>query len=270
MRRLFGPTGRRVAGLLMLPVLVVMLFPFYVIGRGAMTFEDETGASHFGMRNWRVLLDHLPVGQQLFNSTIVTVGSVALILAVSTLAAFALTKLRMPLGGPLLGAVAASMMIPMQSIILTEFINFAAFDLADNMLSVIITYAALGVPFGCFLLTAFMRDLPDELVEAAQMDGVPYWLMFLRIIMPLCVPALLAVGVLQFIQIWDDLLVALIFLQEPSVRTITVGLAVLQSGRVLDIPVLLAGSLLSAVPAMAAYLLFQRYLIGGLMLGVGK
>jgi multiple sugar transport system permease protein/raffinose/stachyose/melibiose transport system permease protein len=138
------------------------------------------------------------------------------------------------------------------------------------MLSVIITYAALGVPFGCFLLTAFMRDLSDELVEAAQMDGVLYWQMLLRIILPLSVPALLAVGVLQFIQIWDDLLVALIFLQEPAVRTITVGLAVLQSGRVLDIPVLLAGSLVSAVPAMAAYLLFQRYLIGGLMLGIGK
>src|SRR5579863_5614404 len=107
MRRLFGPNGRRLAGLLLLPVLVVMLFPFYVIGRGAMTFQDETGLSHIGFRNWRVLLAHLPVGQQLLNSTIVTVGSVALILLVSVLAAFALTKLRMPLGGPLLGAVAA-------------------------------------------------------------------------------------------------------------------------------------------------------------------
>ncbi|HUA78218.1 MAG TPA: carbohydrate ABC transporter permease, partial [Acetobacteraceae bacterium] len=142
--------------------------------------------------------------------------------------------------------------------------------LTDNMLSVILTYAALGVPFGCFLLTSFMRDMPDELIEAAQIDGMPYWRMFLHVILPLSTPALLAVGVLQFIQIWDDLLVALIFLQEPTVRTITVGLAVLQSGRVLDIPVLLAGSLLSAVPAMAAYLLFQRYLIGGLMLGIGK
>jgi ABC-type glycerol-3-phosphate transport system permease component len=108
------------------------------------------------------------------------------------------------------------------------------------------------------------------LVEAAQIDGMSYWRIFLNIILPLSAPALLAVAVLQFIQIWDDLLVALIFLQEPAVRTITVGLAVLQSGRVLDIPVLLAGSLLSALPAMLAYLLFQRYLIGGLMLGIGK
>jgi multiple sugar transport system permease protein/raffinose/stachyose/melibiose transport system permease protein len=227
-------------------------------------------AGHLSWRNWQVLFQNLPVLQQLINSTIVTVGSVGVILIISSLAAFALTKLNIPRGGALLGLIGASMMIPMQSMILTEFINFAALGASDNYLSVIATYAALGIPFGTFLMTSFMRDLPDELVEAAQIDGMPYWRIFANVILPLSAPALLAVGVLQFIQIWDDLLVALIFLQEPAVRTITVGLAVLQSGRVLDIPVLLAGSLLSALPAMLAYLLFQRALIGGLTLGIGK
>jgi ABC-type glycerol-3-phosphate transport system permease component len=270
MRVFLGPTARRLLSVVLALVLVVMLFPFYVIGRSAMQIVGPSGEPEFSWRNWTVLFAHLPVVRQLINSTIITLGSVGVILLVSSLAAFALTKLRVRFGGPLLGAVAASMMIPMQSIILTEFINFAGFGLSDNFISVIITYAALGVPFGTFLMTSFMRDVPDELVEAAQIDGMSYWRIFLNIILPLSAPALLAVAVLQFIQIWDDLLVALIFLQEPAVRTITVGLAVLQSGRVLDIPVLLAGSLLSALPAMLAYLLFQRYLIGGLMLGIGK
>jgi multiple sugar transport system permease protein/raffinose/stachyose/melibiose transport system permease protein len=258
------------AGLLLGLVLIVMLFPFYVIGHGSMEAVGPDMVSHFSLQNWRVLFANLPVLQQVFNSTVVTAGSVAVILLISAAAAFALTKLRFRFADQLLGAVAASMMIPMQSIILTEFINFAAFNLVGNFIPVIITYAALGIPFGTFLLTSFMRDLPDELVEAAQIDGMPYWRIFISIILPLSAPALLAVGVLQFIQIWDDLLVALIFLQDPSVRTITVGLAVLQSGRVLDIPVLLAGSMLSALPAMLAYLLFQRALIRGLMLGIGK
>jgi ABC-type glycerol-3-phosphate transport system permease component len=265
MRTFLGPRGRVAATGFLGLVLIVMLFPFYTIGRGSMEF-----AGHLSWRNWQVLFQHLPVLQQLINSTIVTVGSVACILLISSLAAFALTKLKVPRGGALLGLIGASMMIPMQSMILTEFINFAAFGVSDNYLSVIATYAALGIPFGTFLMTSFMRDLPDELVEAAQIDGMPYWRIFANVILPLSAPALLAVGVLQFIQIWDDLLVALIFLQEPSVRTITVGLAVLQSGRVLDMPVLLAGSLLSALPAMLAYLLFQRALIGGLTLGIGK
>lgn len=265
MKRLLGTRGRIAASALLGLVLVVMLFPFVTITQGSLTY-----AGHLSLRNWQVLFRNLPVAQQLVNSTIVTVGSVAVILVVSALAAFALTKLRVPRGGALLGLIGASMMIPMQSMILTEFINFASLDLSGNFLSVIATYAALGIPFGTFLMTSFMRDLPDELVEAAEIDGMPYWRIFLNVILPLSAPALLAVGVLQFIQIWDDLLVALIFLQEPAVRTITVGLAVLQSGRVLDIPVLLAGSLLSALPAMLAYLLFQRALIGGLMLGIGK
>jgi multiple sugar transport system permease protein/raffinose/stachyose/melibiose transport system permease protein len=270
MRAFLRPGARRLVSLLLGLVLIVMLFPFYVIGRGSMEVAGPDLISHLSWQNWRLLFAHLPVAQELFNSTVVTVGSVALILVVSALAAFALTKLRFRHGGPLLAAVAASMMIPMQSIILTEFINFASLNLVGSFIPVIITYAALGVPFGTFLMTSFMRDLPDELVEAAQIDGMPYWRIFMSVILPLSAPALLAVGVLQFIQIWDDLLVALIFLQEPTVRTITVGLAVLQSGRVLDIPVLLAGSLLSALPAMLAYLLFQRALIGGLMLGIGK
>lgn len=270
MRALLGPRARLlVSGILGL-VLIVMLFPFYVIGRGSMEVVDPDHVAHLSWQNWRTLFQTLPVARELLNSTIVTLGSVALILIISALAAFALTKLRFRRGGPLLGMVAASMMIPMQSMILTEFINFAAFGASDSFIAVIITYAALGIPFGTFLMTSFMRDLPDDLVEAAQIDGMRYWRIFLNIILPLSAPALLAVGVLQFIQIWDDLLVALIFLQEPSVRTITVGLAVLQSGRVLDIPALLAGSLLSALPAMLAYLLFQRALIGGLMLGIGK
>jgi ABC-type glycerol-3-phosphate transport system permease component len=265
MRTLLGPRGRIFASGLLGLVLIVMLFPFVTIAHGSMDY-----AGHLSWRNWQVLFRNLPVVTELINSTIVTVGSVAVILVISSLAAFALTKLRVPRGGALLGLVGASMMIPMQSMILTQFINFASFGLSSNFGAVILTYAALGIPFGTFLMTSFMRDLPDELVEAAQIDGMPYWRIFTDVILPLSAPALLAVGVLQFIQIWDDLLVALIFLQEPNVRTITVGLAVLQSGRVLDIPVLLAGSLLSALPAMLAYLLFQRALIGGLMLGIGK
>ena len=83
-------------------------------------------------------------------------------------------------------------------------------------------------------------------------------------------PALATVAVLQFIQIWDDLLVGLLFLQEPTNRTITVGLGVLSSGRVVSVPVLMAGSLISALPAVLVYLFFQRYLVSGLTLGVNR
>ena len=103
-----------------------------------------------------------------------------------------------------------------------------------------------------------------------MVDGATYWQIFRRVMLPLAVPAITTVAVLQVIQIWDDLLVGLLFLQTPAVRTITVGLAVLQNGRVVNIPTLMAGSLVSAMPAIVVYLIFQRNLIQGLTMGVNK
>ena len=88
--------------------------------------------------------------------------------------------------------------------------------------------------------------------------------------MPPAVPAVITIIVLQFIQIWDDLLVGLLFLQDPNYRTITVGLGVRSAGRGSDIPVLMAGSLISAIPAVVVYLIFQRQLVNGLTAGIGK
>jgi ABC-type glycerol-3-phosphate transport system permease component len=90
------------------------------------------------------------------------------------------------------------------------------------------------------------------------------------VMLPLSVPAITTVAVLQVIQVWDDLLVGLLFLQTPEVRTITVGLATLQTSRMVNVPALMAGSLVSALPAIVVYLIFQRNLIAGLTMGVHK
>jgi len=131
-------------------------------------------------------------------------------------------------------------------------------------------YAALGTPFSTFLMTSYFRGLPDDLVEASVIDGLSFPKIFLRVGLPLAVPAIVTVIVLQFIQVWDDLLVGLLFIQDPNFRTITVGLGALAAGRVVDIPVLLAGSLISAIPAIIVYLIFQRQLVNGLTAGIGK
>jgi multiple sugar transport system permease protein/raffinose/stachyose/melibiose transport system permease protein len=119
-------------------------------------------------------------------------------------------------------------------------------------------------------MTTYFRRLPEELIEAALIDGLGYGRIFARIMLPLALPAIFVVGVLQFIQIWDDLLVGLLFLQTPAQRPITVGLATIPSQHLLNVPVLMAGSLISALPAIAVYLVFQRYLITGLTMGISK
>jgi ABC-type glycerol-3-phosphate transport system permease component len=201
---------------------------------------------------------------------IVCVLSIAIIVFVSSCAGFAFAKLRYRASTLVFLGIIAAMLIPMQSIIIPAYVNIAKVDLLTTYFGAVLVYAALGTPFATFLMTAYYRGLPDELIEAGIIDGLGYGRVFLRIAVPMSVPAVVTVIVLQFIQIWDDLLIGLLFLQNTDQRTITVGLGVLSTGRVTDIPVLMAGSLVSAIPAVIVYLVFQRYLISGLTAGIGK
>ncbi len=256
--------------LLMAAVAVVMLYPFYFLLDNAFRtqaqFDQHSGHSLAG---WTQLFHDLPVGSELLNSMIVCAASIAIILLVSTTAGFAFAKLRYRGSGMVFLLVVAALMVPLQSIIIPEYVNLAKYSLINSYFGAVLVYVALGTPFATFLMATYYRGISDELIEAAVMDGLGYERTFLQIALPLSLPAIATVTVLQFIQIWDDLLVGLLFLQ-PGQRTITVGLAALSAGRTTSIPALMAGSFISAVPAIVVYLIFQRHLIRGLTLGMGK
>src|ERR1022692_3068169 len=255
----------------MVVIAIVMLYPFYYMldnaFRNPTQFDRQTGHSLSG---WTQLFQNLPVGSELLNSTIVCAAAIVIILIVSTTAGFAFAKLSYRGSGTVFLLVVAALMVPLQSIIIPEYVNLAKFHLIGSYVGAVLVYAALGTPFATFLMATYYRGISDELIEAAVMDGLGYERTFLQIAIPLSLPAIATVTVLQFIQIWDDLLVGLLFLQNPSDRTITVGLAALSSGRTTSIPPLMAGSLISALPAIAVYLIFQRHLVKGLTLGMGK
>ncbi len=252
-------------------VAVVMLYPFYFMTEASFRSHSQyLSKSGYSLDSWKGLFDVLPVVQQLINSTLVTISAVIIILVVSSMGGFAFAKLRYPGRSFILLAIVGGMMIPLQSIIIPEFVNIAKVGLINQFPGAILVYAALGAPFATFLMTTYFRGVPTELIEASLIDGASYPSIFARVMIPLAKPAIVTVAVLQFIQIWDDLLVGLLFLQYPNVRTITVGLATLQSSRIIDIPVLMAGSLVSALPAVIVYLIFQRYLIAGLTMGMSR
>jgi len=272
LRRRRPVTARRVLLLLvMLAIAAVMIYPFYFMIDTSFKTQDQYQSGHgHSLSSWAQLTSVLPVGQQLTNSMIVCALSILVILLVSTSAGFAFAKLRFTGATPVFLAIIAALLIPMQSIIIPAYVNISKLNLLTSYFGAVLVYAALGTPFATFLMTAYFRGLPDELIEAAIVDGLGYGRVFWRIAVPLATPAIVTVTVLQFIQIWDDLLIGLLFLQNPDERTITVGLGALSAGRVTDIPVLMAGSLASAVPAVVVYLVFQRHLISGLTAGVGK
>ena len=266
---------KRIARVLIFIVLsivaVVMLYPFYfMINTSFRSFQQYQTKIGHSLSSWIALFQNLPVGQELLNSAIVTIGAIVLILIVSTMGGYAFAKLQYKGRNTVFLIIISGMMIPMQSIIIPEYINISNLSLINNFFGAILVYAALGGPFSTFLMTTYLRGLPNELIEASLIDGLSYPKIFTRIILPLSLPAMATIVVLQFIQVWDDLLVAMLFLQSPSVRTITVGLATLQASRMTNIPVLMAGSLISAIPAVIVFLFFQKYLVTGLTMGVQK
>lgn len=263
--------GRTLLFILMVIVAVVMFYPFwFMLSASFKTQSQYMAGSGFSLESWRKLVETLPIGQQTLNSLLVCAMSISLIIIVSTMAGFAFAKLRYRRSTVVFLIIIAAMLIPMQSIIIPAYVNISKLHLLTTYFGAVIVYAALGVPFATFLMTAYYRSLPDELLEAALMDGLGYFGFFLRMALPLSIPAIVTIGVLQFIQIWGDLLIGLLFLQNPAQRTITVGLGALSAGRVTEIPVLMAGSLVSAIPAVIVYLIFQRQLVKGLVAGISK
>jgi multiple sugar transport system permease protein/raffinose/stachyose/melibiose transport system permease protein len=263
--------GRWILFLLMVLVAVIMLYPFWVMIANSLESEQQfLSGGGFSWLSWENLSSVIPLGQEVLSSTIVCSASIFVILCVGLPAGFAFSKLRYRASQTVFLLVVSAMMVPLQAILMPEFVNITKLGLTGGYFGAILVYAALGTPFSTFLFATYFRGIPDELIEAGIVDGLGYVGVLGRLIVPIAVPAIATVTVLQFIQIWDDLLVGLLFIQNTNERPITVGLAVLAAGRTTSIPELLAGSLISALPAMIVYLGFQRYLVKGLTMGIDR
>jgi len=263
--------GRWVVFGVMVAIAAVMLYPFVVMIVTSLKSETQfLSGSGFSWLSWKDLSSTIPVGQEIFSSTIICSASIFLILLVGLPAGFAFAKLHFRASTAVFLVIVSAMMVPLQAILMPEFVNITKLGLTSGYTGAILVYAALGTPFSVFLFTTYFRGVPDELIEAGIIDGLGYFGALWRLVIPIAIPAIATVTVLQFIQIWDDLLVGLLFIQNTSDRPITVGLAVLAAGRTTSIPELMAGSLISALPAMIVYLIFQRFLVKGLTMGIDR
>ena len=263
--------GRWVLFAAMMVVAVIMLYPFWVMIVTSLKSESQfLSGGGFSWLSWTSLTSVIPIGQEVLSSTIVCSASIFIILCVGLPAGFAFSKLRFRTSTAVFLVMVSAMMVPLQAILMPEFVNVTKLHLTGGYAGAILVYAALGTPFSVFLFTTYFRGVPDELIEAGIVDGLGYFGAMWRLVLPIAVPAIATVTVLQFIQIWDDLLVGLLFIQNTSERPITVGLAVLAAGRTTSIPELMAGSIISALPAMVVYLGFQRYLVKGLTMGIDR
>ena len=200
-----------------------------------------------------------------FNSIIVAVVVVLSNVVTSALAGFIFSKYQFPFKNSLFMIILATIMLPfVVTIIPTYYIVTVWFQLKNSLLAMIIP--ALISPFGIFLMRQNCESIPDELIDAARMDGASDMRTFVQIIMPLSKPALSAVAIFHFIWIWNDFLWPLLVTDSDLSRTLSVGVALFAQNRWLQTNLVVAGSLLVIVPLVVVYFIFQRAFVEGIVL----
>jgi ABC-type glycerol-3-phosphate transport system permease component len=257
-------------GLLAISTIYPIVFAFnvalkskrdYIMNRFGIT-TDAT-FDNFGLA-W--VQAHL--GEFFLNSVVVTAGAVFCLLIIASLAGFGFAVLRFRGRRVLFYVVLAALMIPVQVILVPFYQTMIALDLVNRRVGLILAYTAFFTPFSVYLMTAFYAAMPRELREAAAIDGASLWQTWRTVFLPLGKPALITLGILNTLYCWNDLLIALLVLQDD--RTLMVGIAALRGEYTTNVPLLAAGVVLAAAPVISVYLLFQRRIVGGITVGAVK
>jgi N,N'-diacetylchitobiose transport system permease protein len=257
-----------------LAVFVVMIFPVYWM----VSTSFKTGPNIFSyspkwlpipatLANFGDAIHRQYFWQNVRNSLIVVVVVVTLSLALAFLAALALAKFRFYGRKAFIVITIAVLMVPLNALIIPLYITLSRVHEVNKLSGVIITYMTFVLPFAIWTLRGFILGVPGELEEAAMVDGTTRFGAFVRILLPLVAPGLVATSIFAFIQAWNEYIIAYVLLSSPEKQTLTVWLASFTTNRGTEWGPLMAGATLTAVPVVIFFLLVQRRIAFGLTSG---
>jgi raffinose/stachyose/melibiose transport system permease protein len=268
--------GWGVAQVAMLAVAVLTIYPLYFIVITAFKTRHEYLTNQFlppsdpTLENFRQAFRDGQLLTWVGNSLLITIASVIVAAIVSSLAAYPLARSRFPGRLPFIGLNIVLMVVPPVVLVVPLFIFFVNLGLVNSRLAVVIIYVGLLIPFSIYLLVNFFATIPRSLEEAARMDGAGQLRTLWSVIMPLSAPAVVTVVVVNAVWVWNELLIALVFLQDDNARTLTAGLTFFQGRFIQNEPLVMTGALIATVPMLLLYIVGQRFFIRGLTAGFGK
>lgn len=236
----------------------------------AQAFDPVLFAWPITLDNFITVIRDNPLAPIFLNSLIVTISTVAIVVAVASLFAFACSVLHLRGSLVLYATLLTTLMVPLASLVLPLAILLKTFGWVNTYWGLIFPYAALGVPFAIVILKAFMDDSPRELFEAARVDGCSAWQTYWHVALPLVRPAFVFVAIWQFIVTWNEFFLALIVLTKAEMKTLTI-VPMQYSGLYMANPgALFAVLTLIALPLILLYVLVQRAFVRGLLAGAVK
>jgi len=274
LKRLPGSTVKQLA-LIFLSLLT--LFPLYFMVTNSFKVQDEFFKNLLGLpqnpviENFTKILQHPNLGRWFANSILLTTGSVMLCTIIAILAAYAFAQMRFPGRDTLFNLITPLMVIPPIVMVIPMFVLFRQFHLVNNIGGPLIIYAGLMLPFTIYLLRNFFITIPSEIQDAALIDGCTGFQVLTKIYLPLSRPALVTSMIVNAVWVWNELLIALVFLQNEELRTLIVGITTsLQKRFTLDVPSLMAGLTVATIPMIILYIIGQNALVRGLVAGYDK
>ena len=205
----------------------------------------------------------------LWNTIVITVPATVLVVLIAALAAYAFAFVDFPGRDWALVLIIALMAVPVQVALIPLARLFGALGIFGTVFGVILFHVAFGLPFAIFLLRNFFLQVPRELLEAARIDGAGEWRTFLQVILPLGLPAIASLAIFQFLWVWNDMLVALIFTDSKSMP-LTVAIQSQLRQFSANIDVLSTGAFLSMIVPLIVFFAFQRYFVQALLAGSQK
>lgn len=270
-RRRIGP-GLIVKELIFIVFSVSALLPIYFMLVTSFKTQNQFLLNPLGLPTHWILSNYAQAFSQgflqwLMNTIVISGGSVILTTLFGSMAAFAIawTFRRPP--ALLTALISILMMIPPIVMLIPLYQMASDVNLIDTFTAVILIYGGLMMPFSTYMLSGFFRTVPKEMLEAAVMDGASPWRIYWNLLLPLSIPSLLTLGVVNLLWAWSELLIAVTFLQSNSTRTLMVGISTFSSKSNLNVPLTMAGLMIATIPIVALYLFSQRYFVRGLTVG---
>jgi raffinose/stachyose/melibiose transport system permease protein len=262
---------------LLIFLTLLVLFPFaIVVFTSLRTQQDVVTRGVFAPPEF-VTLQNFPDAWRMGrfsvyykNSLSICLVKVPLGIFIAALAAYPLAKYRFRLRETLLAFFLLGLGIPVNVVLLPLTILLKKLYLLDNLWGLLFPYIVFGLPFQILVLRGFFRGIPDELVDAARIDGCTEFLVLLRVILPLSVPAVLALFIMDFLATWNEFLMALIFIHSDKWKTVPLGMMYFQGQFASSYPIINAGVLLGILPVVVVYVLLQRYFVSGITAGALK
>lgn len=269
--------SRTTLHIILIIYVIIVVFPLLFVFSSSMKdntqiFDDPWGLPPtLDFSNYVDTLTNDHIGIYFFNSLYISMISTLLTLLLSTAIAYAVTRMKFPTASKgVYGLLLVSILVPPASLLIPLYIMISNFGMINTPLALILPYATFGIPLTVFVVAAFLKSIPLELEEAGIMDGLTTYGLLFRIVIPLTLPTLVTVFILNFIGNWNEYIMAMIFVSDPTLRTMPLAVASFADKFNMNYGGLTAAISISIIPVILIYAFLQKYIIEGVTAGSVK